>query len=243
MLLPTGQVLFSASSNNVQVYTPDGGPQASWKPKVATVKLTPSANDPFGELTGTQLNGLSQANVYGDDCYPATNYPLVQLRNIASSTVTYCRTFGMSTMGVGTGASPHQSSFSLENVPTGKYELRVVANGFASDPYTLNYAAASQPIVASLSTTISGGMGGPVSPAAAPDLASPSQTASVDQLIMQIKYLNNAVQRLNAIVAGLKPKAPGKDVAKRFESDEVSKAKAKSRTKMSRKAKKKSKQT
>src|SRR5450756_1959030 len=146
MLLPSGQVLFSASSNNIQVYTPDGAPQASWKPKVTTVKLTSSATDPFGELTGTQLNGLSQANVYGDDCYPATNYPLVQLRNVASSAVTYCRTFGMSTMGVATGATPHQCSFSLANVPGGKYELRVVANGIASDPYALDYAAASQPI-------------------------------------------------------------------------------------------------
>jgi hypothetical protein len=118
----------------------------------------------------------------------------------------------------------------------------VVANGIASDPYALNYAAVSQPIVVSLSTTTSGGMGGPGSPAGGPDLAAPSQTESVDQLVMQIKYLNNAVQRLNAIVAGLKPKAPGKDVAKRFESNEVSKAKAKSRTKKSRKAKKKAEQ-
>jgi hypothetical protein len=229
MLLPTGQVLFSASSNNIQAYTPDGGPQAAWKPKVTTAKLMSSANGPYGELTGTQLNGLSQANVYGDDCYPATNYPLVQLRNIASSAVTYCRTFGMSTMGVGTGAFPHQCCFSLANVPSGKYELRVVANGIASDPYALNYAAASPPIVASLSTTTSTGMSGPVSPAGGPDLTAPSQTPSVDQLVMQIKYLDNAVQRLNAIAAGLKPKAPGKDVAKKFESDEASKAKAKSR--------------
>jgi hypothetical protein len=243
MLLPTGQVLFSASSNNIQVYTPDGGPKASWKPTVTTVKLTSSANGPFGELTGTQLNGLSQANVYGDDCYPATNYPLVQLRNIASSAITYCRSFGMSTMGVATGAAPHQCSFSLASVPSGKYELRVVANGIASDPYALDYAAASEPNVASLSTTTSGGTGGPGSPAGGSDLTAPSQTPSVDQLVMQIKYLNNAVQRLNAIVGGLKPKAPGKDVAKKFESDETSKAKVKSRTTKSRKAKKKAKRS
>jgi hypothetical protein len=239
MVLPTGQVLFSASSNNIQAYTPDGGPQASWKPKVTTVKLTSSANDPFGELTGTQLNGLSQANVYGDDCYPATNYPLVQLRNIASSAVMYCRTFGMSTMGVATGASPHQCCFSLANVSSGKYELRVVANGIASDPYALNYAATSQPIVASLSTTTSTGMSGPISPAGGPDPTVPSETPSVDQLVMRIKYLDNAVQRLNAIAAGLKPKAPGKDVAKKFKSYKASKAKPKSSATKSRKAKKK----
>ena len=35
MLLPTGQVLFSASSPNVQCYTPDPGPQEAWRPTIS----------------------------------------------------------------------------------------------------------------------------------------------------------------------------------------------------------------
>ena len=37
MLLPTGQVLFSPSSSNVQCYTPDGGPQAIWRPQISEI--------------------------------------------------------------------------------------------------------------------------------------------------------------------------------------------------------------
>ena len=73
MLLPTGQVLFSASSSNVQVYTPDGGPQDAWRPTISSVTPHGVIFTDYILVQGTQLNGLSQANIYGDDCYPATN--------------------------------------------------------------------------------------------------------------------------------------------------------------------------
>jgi hypothetical protein len=38
-------------------------------------------------LTGRQLNGLSQANAYGDDAQMATNYPLVRLKRVGSNKV------------------------------------------------------------------------------------------------------------------------------------------------------------
>ena len=127
MLLPTGQVLFSASSPNVQCYEPDGGPVASWRPTITTIH--PNGSGSF-TVTGTQLNGLSQANIYGDDCYPATNYPLVRLTG-SDGSVYYCRTSNFSTMAV--GASGTQSAtFSITGVPWGPYELEVVANGISS---------------------------------------------------------------------------------------------------------------
>jgi hypothetical protein len=238
MLLPTGQILFSASSNNIQAYTPDGVPHPSWKPKITTVKLMSSANGAYGELTGTQLNGLSQANVYGDDCYPATNYPLVQLKNVASSAVIYCRTFGMTTMGVGTGATPQQCSFSLANVPSGKFELRVVTNGIASDPYSLIYTVADRSIASLDATTGTPSIGQPAPPVVGADLtvALPS---SLDQILMKIKYLDNAVERLNSIVAEVKPKVSRRDVAKEFEAPETPNVKET----RSRKAKKKAKRS
>jgi hypothetical protein len=43
-------------------------------------------------LRGRQLNGLSQANAYGDDAQMATNYLLVRLKRIGSDNVYFCRT-------------------------------------------------------------------------------------------------------------------------------------------------------
>jgi hypothetical protein len=133
MLLPTGQVMFSPSTDDVQVYTPSGGPQEAWRPTISSV--TPHAgsigND-YYLLKGTQLNGLSQANVYGDDCYPATNYPLVKLTDVGSGKVYFCRSYAFSTMGVATGASPQSCRFDATRVPYGQYDLCVIANGISS---------------------------------------------------------------------------------------------------------------
>ena len=48
-------------------------------------------------ISGTQLNGLSQAVSYGDDAQTATNYPIVQLSN-AEGDVKYLPTSNFSTM-------------------------------------------------------------------------------------------------------------------------------------------------
>jgi hypothetical protein len=129
MLLPAGQVMFSPSSNNVQVYTPDGAPQNAWRPKTTSVK--PHLNYADYLVKGTQLNGLSQANIYGDDCYPATNYPLVRLRDSAAK-VHYCKTYKFSTMGVATGPNPHSFYFDPKGLPLGTYHMNVIANGIPS---------------------------------------------------------------------------------------------------------------
>jgi hypothetical protein len=133
MLLPTGQVLFSPSSNDVQCYTPSGGPDEDWRPTISTVIRHggPLATDYF-LLKGTQLNGLSQANMYGDDCYASTNYPLVRLRNVDTDEIFYCRTYDFSTLGVATGHSLQSLRFTAHHVPHGHYDLCVVANGISS---------------------------------------------------------------------------------------------------------------
>ncbi len=133
ILLPTGQVLFSPSSNNVQCYTPDSGPEEAWRPTISAVTPygTPYATD-YYLLKGTQLNGLSQANMYGDDCYASTNYPLVQLQSTLTNNVYYCRTHDFSTMGVATGPSLQSVRFNAQNVPYGHYDLCVIANGISS---------------------------------------------------------------------------------------------------------------
>jgi Kelch motif protein len=147
MLLPTGQVLFSPSSNNIQCYTPDGGPQDAWRPTISAV--TPHVGI-FGVdsylLQGTQLNGLSQANMYGDDCYPCTNYPLVRLRAAGTGNISYCRTYDFSTMGVATGGALQSCSFKvLGGVPDGQYDLCVVANGISSNCVPFTYVRPTKP--------------------------------------------------------------------------------------------------
>jgi Kelch motif len=131
LLLPTGQVLYAARSNNMQVYTPSGAPDPAWKPVITSypgnVRIAQSYT-----LHGRQLNGLSQACSYGDDCTNATNYPLVRLEG--GGNVWYCRTFDHSTMGVATGFSIQSTNFTVPcGVPDGSYSLCVIANGIESD--------------------------------------------------------------------------------------------------------------
>src|SRR5215472_16223369 len=144
MLLPTGQVLFSASSSNVQVYTPDGGPQDAWRPTISSVTPHGVIFTDYILVQGTQLNGLSQANIYGDDCYPATNYPLVRLTNTVTHEVFYCRTHDFSTMGVATGPSLQSCRFTA-TIPDGVYDLRIIANGIPSHPHSFVYARPTKP--------------------------------------------------------------------------------------------------
>ncbi|HEX5348464.1 MAG TPA: kelch repeat-containing protein [Pseudonocardiaceae bacterium] len=132
LLLPTGEVLYSAGTSAMHAYQPDPGGLASWKP---TVTACPTDLHPGVSytLSGRQLNGLSQAVSYGDDAQMATNYPLVRLRNPATGSVLYCRTSGHSTMGVATGSATVSTRFTVPaSAPLAQYQLSVIANGIAS---------------------------------------------------------------------------------------------------------------
>ncbi len=134
LLLPTGQVLFSNNSSTVSVYTPDGSPNAAWKPTITACPTDLITGHSY-TITGTQLNGLSQAVSYGDDAQMATNYPIVRLTNTGSGNVIYLRTFNHSTMGVATGTTPVTTNIQVPpGTPGGQYDLVVIANGIASDP-------------------------------------------------------------------------------------------------------------
>jgi hypothetical protein len=137
LLLPTGQVLHTNGSPTVAIYTPDGGPDPTWRPSITAV---PSALRPGWTYTlqGRQLNGLSQAVMYGDEGAMATNYPIVQITNVGSGTVTYCRTHDHSTMAIQTGTVVHSTKFSVPaGIALGASQLRVIANGIASDPVSV----------------------------------------------------------------------------------------------------------
>lgn len=135
LLLPSGQVLFSNNSPNVQVYTPGGVPNAAWKPTIISFPATMLAGNTY-IITGTQFNGLSQACSYGDDAQMATNYPIVRVTNASTGTVTYLRTFNHSTMAVATGATTVSTNIDIpRGIQPGCADvltLEVIANGIPS---------------------------------------------------------------------------------------------------------------
>ena len=133
LLLPTGEVLYCAGTQAMYAYQPDPGIDASWKPVITDCATDLHPGRSY-TLSGLQLNGLSQAVSYGDDAQMATNYPLVRLRNPSTGSVTYCRTSGHSSMGVRTGSTIVNTTFTIPSTTApAAYMLSVVANGIASD--------------------------------------------------------------------------------------------------------------
>jgi hypothetical protein len=151
LLLPSGEVLFSASTPEIWLYQSEGGPNPAWAPAIDHVPGLLTAGKSFS-IAGRQFNGLSQAVGYGDDAAASTNYPLVQLKNATTGQVIYCRTFDHSTMAVATGGAATATNFDVPAAAKpGNYEIRVIANGIASAPQKVAVKASAP--VASLAAS------------------------------------------------------------------------------------------
>jgi hypothetical protein len=130
--LPNGQIMYTDYSTDVEFLTPTGSANPSWQPTITTVDSTINTGSTY-TISGTQFNGLSQANAYGDDFQDATNYPLVQIVNNATGHVFYAKTHDHSTMAIATGNSVVSTSYDVPNgMETGASTLYVIANGIAS---------------------------------------------------------------------------------------------------------------
>jgi hypothetical protein len=82
--------------------------------------------------------------VYGDDAQTSTNYPIVRAQNTTTGAVSYWRTANHSTMGIGIGAAPVSTTFSVPSTTDqGTYELVVIANGIPSDAISVTVDAGS----------------------------------------------------------------------------------------------------
>lgn len=154
LLLPTGQVMFgSMFINSIAIFNADPAdpaPKAPWKP-VLTGFTPVMALGHHYTVSGRQINGLSQACIYGDDAQMATNYPIVRLSSTTSSTVVYARTHDYSTMGIAPGPAVHTTIIDIPSaMPTGVYQLTVIANGIPSDPVVVTIAPAEPAIVVNL---------------------------------------------------------------------------------------------
>ena len=138
LVLPNGQVMYTDYSTDVEFLTSVGTFNSAWQPTIKSVATTLTHGSTNNLITGTQFNGLSQANAYGDDFQDATNYPLVRITNNATGHVFYCKTHGHSTMGVATGSTIVSTKFDVPSATeTGASKLVVIANGVPSAPVTV----------------------------------------------------------------------------------------------------------
>jgi len=133
MVLPTGQILVAGT----EVYNGPGTYQSSWQPAITSCPTTVSRSSTYS-ISGTQFNGLSQANHFGDEYATATNYPLVRITNNSTGHIFYAKTHGHSSMGVATGSTIVSTNFDVSAATeTGASTLVVVANGIPSAPFSI----------------------------------------------------------------------------------------------------------
>jgi hypothetical protein len=132
--LPTGQLLFSDYSTDLEVFTPKGTFNSAWAPKITSAPSAVAKGKTY-ILKGTQLSGLSGGAAYGDDFQDATNYALVRITNNATHRVFYARTTKPSSYAVQRGARIESTDFMVaKNTETGPSTLVVVTNGIPSAP-------------------------------------------------------------------------------------------------------------
>jgi hypothetical protein len=137
LVLPTGQVLFTDGTSDVEIYTSTGSPDPAWAPAITHVAATLTHGKGYA-VKGTQFNGLSDGAAYGDDAQAATNYPLVRITNNGTGHVFYARTKNHSSMGVATGNLIVTTHFKVPvGIELGASTLQVVANGIASNPVSV----------------------------------------------------------------------------------------------------------
>jgi hypothetical protein len=137
LILPTGQIMFTDFTTDVEIFTPAGTYDPAWAPTISSAPTSVTRGKTY-TISGTQFNGLSQGAAYGDDFQDATNYPLVRIVNAGTGHVFYCPTHNPSTMAVATGSKKVSTDFDVPaNVEAGLSQLFVVANGIPSSPYWL----------------------------------------------------------------------------------------------------------
>jgi hypothetical protein len=133
LVLPTGELLIAGS----ELYSAAGKPDPAWAPSVTQYPHSVTRGSTY-KISGTQFNGLSQAESFGDELETATNYPLVRITNKASHHVFYAKTHDHSTMAVATGSAIVSTNFDVPaGAETGASSLEVVANGIPSKKVNL----------------------------------------------------------------------------------------------------------
>jgi hypothetical protein len=134
LVLPTGQVLVTDFSKDIEIYTPSNtSHNPNWAPVIAHVPIVVAPGGSY-QIVGVRFNGMSQGSYFGNENQNATNYPLVRITNLQTGHVFYSRTHDHTGMAV---ASSKQVTTTFD-VPVaqehGASKIEVVANGIASKP-------------------------------------------------------------------------------------------------------------
>ena len=130
LMLPTGQILFTDFSNDVELFNSTGSEYTGWTPTVILTSATIQGGTTI-KLSGFKFNGVSQDSMYGDDFQDATNYPIVRFTSQSTGSVYYARTHDHSTMSVGY-VGPTYTMVDVPSVPTGEYNLQIQRLGISS---------------------------------------------------------------------------------------------------------------
>jgi hypothetical protein len=134
LVLPTGQILLTDFSNDVEIFTPsDQTPAPATHPVITSVPLSLTRGTSYS-IAGIGFNGVSQGAAYGDDAQAATNYALVRITNVATGDVSYARTHDPSSMAVASRAKVSTTFDVPAGLETGASLLQVVTNGVVSPP-------------------------------------------------------------------------------------------------------------
>jgi N-acetylneuraminic acid mutarotase len=134
VLLPNGTVLeiggaYNSSIATAEIYDPGLFAANSPRPQITASTPTLNLGAPL-TVTGTGFRGLSEAN--GSCWDSATDYPLVQLRNLESGQTTYLLTSNWSTNSF--------TSLPVWNFPPGQALATVFVNGIQSTSRVVNVA-------------------------------------------------------------------------------------------------------
>jgi len=132
LMTAAGTVLFTHVGNpEMWFFVPVAGFDSAAQPVITSLPSTVTRGKTY-TVGGTQLNGITQGAMFGDDAQSATNYPLVLITNNSTGHKFYARTHGFSTMSI----APGKASTAKFDVPagmeTGGSTLQVIANGIAS---------------------------------------------------------------------------------------------------------------
>jgi len=141
VMLPNGQALVNGF--DVEIYTPDvTDPDPAAIAQIIDLPYFVIPGTTY-RVTGFQLNGISQAQAFGDEIQAPTNYPLVRFTG-AGGDVHYARTHDHSSMGVRTGFT--DTVWTWFDVPpdiaAGTYRIETVANGVPSNHTCMRVLAA-----------------------------------------------------------------------------------------------------
>ena len=134
LMLPTGQILFTDFSNDVELFTSVGSQYTGWTPTALLPATTFNKGQTY-TISGSKFNGASQDGAYGDDFQDATNYPLIRFVSTSTGQVYYARTHDHSTMAVGYQGPTYTHVDIPASIPTGGYNMQIVVNGISSANY------------------------------------------------------------------------------------------------------------